>query len=108
MSMRVFIMAVALIIPVMLFGVSCEKETPASKELAFESSLQDSMSQQRLYAEVTEDEEGTTYESEEGEGEDEDAGYEPEEEEDEDAGYEPEEESEDEEPTHGSDADENA
>jgi len=122
MSMRVFIMVAVLIIPVMLFGVSCKKETPAPKELAFESSLQDSMSERPFYAEAEEDGDGTTYESEEEEGEDEnvgyeseeeegedqDAGYEPEEEDDEDTGYEPEEESGDEEPTHESDTDEQA
>jgi hypothetical protein len=122
MSMRVFIVVAALIIPVMLFGVSCQKEMPASKKLAFEPSLQDSMSEQRLYAEFAEDEDGTAYESEEEEGEDQDAGYEseeeegedqdagyePEEEKSDDTGYEPEEDGEDEEPIHESDTDEQA
>jgi hypothetical protein len=105
--MRVFVVVAVLIIPVMLFGVSCKKETPESKELAFEGSLQGSMSRPSLYAEADEDEGGAMYESEEEEGEDQDVGYESEEEED--VGYEPEEEeSEDEDPTTGSDEDEQA
>jgi hypothetical protein len=109
--MRVFIVVAVLIIPVMLFGVSCKKETPASQELAFESSLEVSMSKQPLYAEAEEDEAGTAYESEEEEGEDQDAGYESDEEEgeDQDVGHEPEqEEGEEEDPTHGPDTDEQA
>jgi hypothetical protein len=106
--MRAFIVVAVLVIPVMLFGVSCKKETPESKELAFERVLQDSMSGQLLYAEAEEHEAGTAYEPEEQEGEDQYSGYESEEEEGEDVGYEPEEEGEDEEPAYESDEDEQA
>jgi hypothetical protein len=106
--MRAFVVVAVLIIPLMLFGVSCKKETPESKELAFERSLQNSMSGQLLYAEAEEDDAGASYGSEEQESEGADVGYESDEEESEDVGYEPEEEGEDEEPTHESDEDEQA
>ena len=108
MNMRAFMVVAVLVIPAMLFGVSCKKETPESKELAFERALPDSTSGQLLYAEAEEHEAGTSYESEEQEGEDTDAGYESETEEGEDTGYEPGEESEDEESTQESDEDEQA
>jgi len=111
MHMRVFkafTVVAILVIPLMLFGVSCKKEESASRELGFERALQSSLSGQLLYAEAEEDDAGAAYESEGQEGDDEDAGYESEEEEDEDAGYEPDEEGGDEEPTYESEEDENA
>lgn len=105
---RVFFVVAVLIIPVMLFGVSCKKEAPESKEVAVERPLQDAMSGQLLYAEAEEEESEATYESEEGESDDQDAAYESDEEEDQDAGYEPDEENQDEEPTYESEDDEHA
>jgi hypothetical protein len=50
---KVFIVVAILVIPVMLLGVSCKNEESASKELAFEPALQDSMTTgQPLYAEA--------------------------------------------------------
>lgn len=111
MNMRVFrafIVVAILIIPMMLFGVSCKKETPESKELAVERSLQKSMSGQLLYAEADEDDSGASYESEEQEGADADAGYESDEQEDEGTVYQPGDENEDQEPTYEPEEDEHA
>jgi hypothetical protein len=106
---KVFIVVAILVIPVMLLGVSCKNEESASKELAFEPALQDSMTTgQPLYAEAEEDDTGASYESEEQEGQDTDAGYEFEEEEGEDPGYEPEEGTGDEEPAYEPEEDEHA
>ena len=107
-AFRAFVVVAILIIPVMLFGVSCKKETPESKELAVERSLQNSMSGQLLYAEAGDDDSGAWNESEEQEGADEDAGYESDEQEDEGDVYQPGEENEDQEPTYESNEDENA
>ncbi|UCD86278.1 MAG: hypothetical protein JSV01_00380 [Desulfobacterales bacterium] len=67
--MRMFILAVVLIVPVFLFNVSCEKEQPVSEESALEHPVPEPVGIEPQPAEVEEDV-AMDEAVEEGEGED--------------------------------------